>query len=62
MSRRVTVTLTDAQYEILRHYASTFGMTNAYALRNAALRDLLDWYAKVMLPAGRAALQDSSDG
>lgn len=48
MTKRVSITLNDAQYAILRHYAGTMGMTDAYALRMAALRDLLDWHAKVM--------------
>ena len=48
MTKRVSITLNDAQYRILRHYAGTMGMTDAYALRFAALKDLLDWHAKVM--------------
>lgn len=49
MTKRVSITLNDAQYAILRHYAGTLGMTDAYALRMAALRDLLDWHAKTMV-------------
>lgn len=48
MTKRVSITLNDAQYRILRHYAGTLGLTDSYALRMAALRDLMDWHIKVM--------------
>ena len=45
MTKRVTITLNDAQYRILRRRAGAMGLTDAYAVRMAVLRDLEKWQA-----------------
>lgn len=47
MTKRVSITLNDAQEEILQSYADAMGMPLAYAARMAMLRDLMDWKAKM---------------
>lgn len=47
MTKRVSITLNEAQEEILQSYADAMGMPLAYAARMAMLRDLMDWKAKM---------------
>jgi hypothetical protein len=51
MTKRVSITLNEAQEEILQSYADAMGMPLAYAARMAMLQPLMDWKAKVMRPA-----------
>ena len=44
--KRVSITLNDAQQDMLQSYADAMGMPLAYAARMAMLRDLMDWHAK----------------
>ena len=61
MTKRVSITLNDAQYRILRHYAGTLGLTDAYAARMCVLKDLLDWHAKVMKAEERPKTREEQD-
>ena len=51
MTKRVSITLNDAQECMLQSYADAMGMPLAYAARMAMLRDLMDWHAKFTGPA-----------
>lgn len=45
MTKRVSITLNDAQEAILRRRADAMGMTRSYIAKMALLRDLESWQA-----------------
>ena len=54
MTKRVSITLNDAQEGMLQSYADAMGMSLAYAARMAMLRDLMDWHAKTSPRSSRS--------